>query len=177
MKQAFFPPLISICTVWRRSIYSAFQSLVQSRLLLHLNEISALIRRRSSFLVSDRKAKRWWRNMGAKNVRGNVKPLACVSVCPGPSTRAQASQGTQRHWGACLALKTCLASFCRRWLGPQGLNTAFLISIIFTASHLNRVFICEAELRWLCLKGNNSWLLVLFAPYGTYQSNVTAQNM
>lgn len=46
----------------------------------HLNETRASIWRRTSLLVSNGKARRWWKSMGAKNVRGNVKSLACVSV-------------------------------------------------------------------------------------------------
>lgn len=141
MKQAFF--LTSICTFWGNSIYPAFQSVVQSRLLLHLNEINALIWRKTLLLVSDRKAKRWWRNMGAKNVRGNVKPLACVSVWPGPSARIQADTSEpsypvpRRAEGPVQPWKHVWHPSAKHGSVLRVFSNAFLISTVFTISRFS----------------------------------------
>ena len=85
-------------------------------------------------LGSDRRAKRWRRNTAAKNVRGNVKPLACVRVCPPtpPPPRAKLPRG-RKNREAGSASRTHLASLCRNWEGSVLRETnAFLISTVFT---------------------------------------------
>lgn len=176
MKQAFF--LISVLTV--QSIHSAFQSVVQSRLLLYLNEIRALIQMKTPLLISDRKAKKWWKNMGSKNVRGNVKPLACeclaraVHLYTGRYFRDQLTCA-MKHWEAHSALKTCLAATDKHgWIFRDFRNT-LLISTVFTAN--NSGYRRNIQLwGWAALAryGSKLWLTTGFiSSIRIYQSKET----